>query len=234
MPESTQKSLVWILSKHPLSVACLLQILSTDSSLVPCWMEERLPAKKAGAPPLFLLDTEGIHTALTDCIQRLKVQFEGARQIVIASHIDAVELSQLLSAGAHGFVAYEDIQESIIRAVHCVNAGGMWIESAALEQHMRRQQRRDQTFAPKQLQSLTVREEEILYLIQHRFSNREISSRLKIEVSTVKFHLSNIFLKLKVRGRSELWESFSQKALDGTLEFKNNSTSKPENTSLLR
>jgi DNA-binding NarL/FixJ family response regulator len=220
MPEITQKSLVCILSKHPLAVACLLQILSTDSSLVPCWMEEGLPGKKAGAAPVFLLDAEGIHTALTDCIQRLKVQFEDARQIVLGSPIDAVGLSQLLSAGAHGFVAYEDIRESIIRAVHCVNAGGIWVDSAALEQHMQRQQRRDQSFDPKQLQPLTFREQEVLHLIQHRFSNREIASRLKIEVSTVKFHLSNIFLKLKVRGRSQLRESSSQEALDRMLESK--------------
>lgn len=50
---------------------------------------------------------------------------------------------------------------------------------------------------------LTSRELEIVYLIERNLSNREIASRLCIEVATVKNHVHNILSKLQVRRRAE-------------------------------
>jgi two-component system, NarL family, nitrate/nitrite response regulator NarL len=50
---------------------------------------------------------------------------------------------------------------------------------------------------------LTSRELEIVYLIERELSNREIASRLCIEVATVKNHVHSILSKLQVRRRSE-------------------------------
>ena len=50
---------------------------------------------------------------------------------------------------------------------------------------------------------LTPREREIVGLIGQRLSNRQIASRLEIDVSTVKNHVHSILRKLRVRRRSE-------------------------------
>jgi DNA-binding NarL/FixJ family response regulator len=50
---------------------------------------------------------------------------------------------------------------------------------------------------------LTARELEIVELIDEGLSNKEIASRLCIEVPTVKNHVHNILEKLDVRGRAE-------------------------------
>src|SRR5579872_4797527 len=52
---------------------------------------------------------------------------------------------------------------------------------------------------------MTKREREIIELVQHRLSNKEIANRLNIAEVTVKFHLSNIFDKVKVARRRELF-----------------------------
>lgn len=56
---------------------------------------------------------------------------------------------------------------------------------------------------------MTAREAQILELARQRLSNKEIAIKLNIEVSTVKFHLSNIFSKLQIASRSELWKDSS-------------------------
>lgn len=54
---------------------------------------------------------------------------------------------------------------------------------------------------------LTAREHEVLALLIHAKTNREIAEELVISLRTVECHLSTIYGKLGVRGRSEamLW-----------------------------
>jgi two-component system, NarL family, nitrate/nitrite response regulator NarL len=57
--------------------------------------------------------------------------------------------------------------------------------------------------SPSALDSLTIRERQIVGLIGDGLSNKEIASGLKIEVATVKNHVHNILEKLNVTRRSE-------------------------------
>jgi DNA-binding NarL/FixJ family response regulator len=50
---------------------------------------------------------------------------------------------------------------------------------------------------------LTLRQLEILQLVDAGLSNKEIADRLYLEVSTVKNHVHQILEKLQVRSRSE-------------------------------
>ena len=53
------------------------------------------------------------------------------------------------------------------------------------------------------IESLTDRERDVLRLVSLGLRNEEISGRLKIAVSTTKWHLKNIFAKLRVACRTE-------------------------------
>ncbi|MFD0701192.1 LuxR C-terminal-related transcriptional regulator [Myroides pelagicus] len=61
----------------------------------------------------------------------------------------------------------------------------------------------------KQLYKLTEREAEVLELIWEGMTNKEIAAALSISLSTTKYHISNIFIKLNVNSRTQL---FSLKA----------------------
>jgi ATP/maltotriose-dependent transcriptional regulator MalT len=50
---------------------------------------------------------------------------------------------------------------------------------------------------------LSERELDVFFLMQERLSNSEISDKLFVSVSTVKFHMHNIFSKLFVKSRKE-------------------------------
>jgi len=53
------------------------------------------------------------------------------------------------------------------------------------------------------IEPLSVREIEVLKLIEAGLSNQEIASKLFISVATVKWHISNIYAKLDVKTRTQ-------------------------------
>ena len=60
---------------------------------------------------------------------------------------------------------------------------------------------------------LTRREEEVLDGIFRSLANKEISRELNISERTVKFHVSSLLSKFKVRSRMELMREASQQAM---------------------
>lgn len=51
------------------------------------------------------------------------------------------------------------------------------------------------------IESLTLREHEILHLLIEGYTNRQIAQELFVELPTIKWHISNIYKKLNVRSR---------------------------------
>ncbi len=54
-------------------------------------------------------------------------------------------------------------------------------------------------------ESLTIQESKICKLIKMKYSNKEIATELNISVSTVKTHVNNIYKKLGISSRKELF-----------------------------
>lgn len=127
----------------------------------------------------------------------------GHQVLFVSAPTDDNWAREAISAGAAGILTKIAPAEDVTAAICVVARGGMWI--------MRRWLRPHSTTAPIPTTSaafadlnLSRREQEVLYQAVMGAGNKVVASRLGITEATVKVHLTHIFQKLHVSGRSEL------------------------------
>jgi DNA-binding NarL/FixJ family response regulator len=105
-----------------------------------------------------------------------------------------------MRAGARGYLLKGSVQNDVFRAIHAV-AGGDVIFGPALAERVLGFFRRPVAETP--FPELTPREREVLNLIASGLNNATVATRLGLSGKTVGNHISSIFAKLQVAGRSE-------------------------------
>jgi two-component system nitrate/nitrite response regulator NarL len=116
------------------------------------------------------------------------------------------DLSEMLRAGASGYVLKTVASDELPRALHAAAGGESWLSprmcrklvSSFLESPAAALRE-----AIDDNDELTPRERAVLSYVAHGRTNREIADGLFIAETTVKTHLKSVFAKLEVRNRSE-------------------------------
>lgn len=140
-------------------------------------------------------------------VGEILAQHEGARIVVVARSFEEDDAAQLLAEGARGVLSCEDLPLRGLRALRDVVKGEIWGPRSALSRLVSasiRQTLKERAVS-KGLPGLTTREVSIVSLLQRGSSNKEIAANLGISDKTVKTHLQNIYGKLHVRRRQEIF-----------------------------
>jgi DNA-binding NarL/FixJ family response regulator len=201
---------VVIVQAHPLVATYLMHLLADESRVSTSCVQSAMPRlKEISEPTLFLLDNRGLEFTATEYLARMNAHVRDPsipmKFIVLDHQLDFYCACQLLAQGAHGFMTYDQVSDGLSLAVHSVLSGSVWLDCRILHKYIGIHQRERESLRTRQTEvALTLREEEILHCARQRMSNKEIAATLKIEVSTVKFHLSNIFSKLQIANKTEL------------------------------
>ena len=127
--------------------------------------------------------------------------------VLILTTFDADDhVVDALRAGASGFLLKDATPEAFVEAVRTVAAGEALLAPSVTRRLL--DQFRDRLPVPaasrsRKLDALTDREREVLALMAHGLSNREIAERLTLAEPTVKAHVSHVLLKLDLRDRAQ-------------------------------
>ncbi len=199
---------VALLSDSALFRSGLHRLLGTDPSLhvvaeLPAGpVRERL---RASAPQILLVDaqTEG---ALDVCCE---LRQNGGRPWVILAGAERDDrwAVEALKRGARGILPKSATVEHLLKAVRVVHQGEVWASNRVISLTIGELAARSATPGVGKLafrERLSPREQEIVLLIVSGLSNLEAAIRLGITEATVKAHLTHIFQKLALRGRSQL------------------------------
>ena len=104
-------------------------------------------------------------------------------------------------AGASGFLLKNAPSDQLVGAVRAVAAGEALLAPGITRRLIERFIEAPAGPAAGRFDVLTDREREVLILVAHGRSNREIADQLYLSPGTVKSHVNRIFAKLSLRDR---------------------------------
>ena len=163
--------------------------------------EEALKVLPKHEPEVVLMDIQLPNMSGVDCVARLKELLPSVQAVMVTVYEDPDRIFRALRAGASGYLLKRSAPEEVLNAMREVLQGG-----GAMSGEIARKvigYFREQKTATAEVDQLTTREREVLDLVVHGMSNKEISERLSVTVAAVRWHLKHIYQKLHVHSRTE-------------------------------
>jgi len=125
--------------------------------------------------------------------------------IVLSMHSDETYLIRALNAGAKGYLLKDAAEVDLVRAVHSVSRGKPFfspeITRVLLEDYVRFLQQRN---LQDSYELLTDREKEVLQLLAHGKSNKEVAVALDLSTNTIESHRNSLMKKLNLHNTAEI------------------------------
>jgi len=156
-------------------------------------------------PDLIILDVSMPNLRGIEAIPEIRHVRTDVKVLMLTMHKEEEYLYQAISAGANGYLLKEDAEKELFTAIENIQAGRIYISPGLADQSMQnwaRLRRGEEDFHV--VESLTVRQREILKMIAEGKSNKEIGDLLFISVRTVERHRANMMSKLNIRKTAEL------------------------------
>lgn len=194
---------VCVIEQNRLAAEYLLQLLTKDPAVQPLLLEDFPGRAVRPVEPIFLLDNCALPLPVTECLRRLQPRYPMAKYLVLDKEQSLEETVRMLWSGVHGFLEHREVAQGLLEAVRTVSKGQVWASPEVLQVYVRFTAAANRRRSPNP-ETMTLRETQIIELVKRRLSNREVAATLRIQESTVKFHLSNIFAKLRLTNRHEL------------------------------
>lgn len=126
------------------------------------------------------------------------------RVIILTAAEDSRDVVRAMRLGARGAVLKESAIDLLVKCIHRVHAGEIWLDSRMTTEMLNTFSASSKSGVGSEKLRLSDREMEVVQLVAQGLQNKEICKKLFISVQTVKNHLHNIFDKLGVSDRLEL------------------------------
>ena len=165
-------------------------------------------------PDVILMDVTMPVMDGVEATRRIKAESSETAILAITIHEGPDYFFQMLQAGASGYVPKRAAPEDLLRAIHVVAGGNVFLEPTVAKELVSDYLTRVQEGSERDsYDGLTEREREVLTLIAEDETNQGIANQLNISVKTVERHRENIMHKLNLHTRTELVKYALRKGL---------------------
>jgi DNA-binding NarL/FixJ family response regulator len=200
---SNNKIRIYLADDHKILRESLHSLLSREEDIEVTGEAEDGLAVENGlrktAADILILDISMPKRSGLDVAKNVVKQYPDLKVIFLTMHKSEEILAEAFESGAKGYVLKENAFEELIKAIHAVKDGRVYVSSELAPIMLRgflSNERRGS--------DLSVREREILKLLAEGYSNKEISEMLVISVKTVETHRANIMKKNNFKNITEL------------------------------
>jgi DNA-binding NarL/FixJ family response regulator len=162
--------------------------------------QEAIDLVRRERPDVVLMDIRMPHV---DGIAATR-EVAGITRVVILTTFELDEyVFDALAAGASAFLLKAAPPEDLIRAIRVVAEGDSLLAPSVTRRLIEEFAKRPEPSArkPKELASLTEREQEVLREVARGLTNAEIATRLHVSETTIKTHVAHLLDKLELRDR---------------------------------
>jgi DNA-binding NarL/FixJ family response regulator len=175
--------------------------------------EEALVKIPQHVPDVVMMDINLGHTSGIEAIQVLASQCRNTHFLVCTVEQDPDTIYRALSAGANGFILKHSSPKDVVEAIREIYLGGSPMTSSITRVVINRLRDLQCLGLPEAYsEKLSLREKEILQLLNKGKLNKEIAAELCISLETVRKHVYHIYRKLGVNNRIEMYQKVNGKA----------------------
>ena len=183
--------------------------------------EEAVRLAQTLKPDVIVMDIGLPYKNGIEATRDIKQNLPSVNIVMLTSHDNDDEIFAALSAGAQGYCLKDCASERIKIALSSVSQGAAWIDPRIAQKVLSAFEggRKDKSESAAEKSSpavsnagstasggqdtLSAREKDVLRLMVDGASNKEISEKLIISISTVRTHVEHILEKLAVTGRTQ-------------------------------
>ena len=157
-------------------------------------------------PDLIIMDVVMPGTDGIAATRQIRIDCPGTRVIALSMHSDRHYVSDMVRAGALGYMVKDGSFNDLQQAIRTVMANRPYLSSSItgtlVEDFVRQAGAKEPSVPPRHI--LTPREQEVLRLIADGKRVKEIAHLLGISAKTVESHRQNIMDKLEIHSTIEL------------------------------
>jgi DNA-binding NarL/FixJ family response regulator len=152
-------------------------------------------------PEVTLMDIRMPELDGIEATRRIVAELSGTRVLVLTTFDLDEYVFEALRAGASGFLLKDAPAEELVAAVRVVAGGDALLAPAVTRRVVEAFTAIPPPSPPVDVPELSPRELDVLRELARGLSNAEIAAQLYVSEATVKTHVSNILMKLRLRDR---------------------------------
>jgi DNA-binding NarL/FixJ family response regulator len=194
--DPSQKIRVLVADDHPLMVAGIVGEINAQADMTVSAQaadgEEAVSLYRIHRPDVTIMDVRMPKLSGIDAIAAIRKEFPKARIIVLTTSIGDIQALRAFKEGAAGYLLKNLVRRELTETIRSVHSGLKRIPpdiAQQLAEHI-------------EDEVLTARELDVLRMVAQGKGNKIIASSLQIAEHTVKNHMKNILIKLRVDDRT--------------------------------
>jgi DNA-binding NarL/FixJ family response regulator len=199
---------VLVVEDHPIMRMGIAAIIDAQPDMKVCGQAETgtdaVRLFRQNRADVILMDLRLPGMSGLDALRAIRRQDPSARCVVLTTYEGDEDIHQALEAGAAGYLIKAMSHDTLVDALRKVHSGTRFLPAPVAQSLALRTPNSD----------LSPREREVLSLMVHGKSNKDIGAALKITEATVKCHVSVILERLGVTDRTQAVIAALQRGLE--------------------
>ena len=179
---------------------------------------ETVQVTKEHQPHVIVMDASMPTLNGVEATRRIHTQLPEVRILCLSMHSESQFVSAMLEAGASGYLLKDCASEELVRAIHIVMAGQVYLSPGIGQVVVDHFKAGRAGASPSAFSILTERERTVLQLLAEGHTTKEIGQRLRLSAKTVATYREHIMEKLGIQNIAGLTKYAIQQGLT-TLEF---------------